>query len=87
MKLCMRSLALASGILWGGMFFVVGLMNLLGGHYGAHLLDFAASIYPGYDGPAGFGSVLVVTLYGLIDGAVGGAIFAWLYNRFQKSSM
>lgn len=86
MKLCIRSLALASGILWGGMFLGVGLLNQLGGDYGAHLLDFANSIYPGYGGPAGFGSVLVVTLYGLVDGAVGGAIFAWLYNQFQKDS-
>jgi len=38
MKLCIRSLALASGILWGGMFLVVGLMNQLGGDYGAHLM-------------------------------------------------
>jgi hypothetical protein len=86
MKLCIRSIALASGILWGGMFLVVGLMNQVGGDYGAHLLDFASSIYPGYGGPAGFGSVLAVTLYGLVDGAVCGAIFAWLYNRFQKDS-
>jgi len=39
MKLCIRSLALASGILWGGMFLVVGLMNQLGGDYGAHLMS------------------------------------------------
>ncbi len=86
MKLCVRSLALASGILWGGMFLVVGLLNLLGGGYGAHLLHFGASIYPGYGGPAGFGSVLVVTLYGLVDGAIGGALLAWLYNRFKGSN-
>ena len=34
MKLCVRSLALASGLLWGGMFLVVGLLNLLGGASG-----------------------------------------------------
>ena len=41
-----------------------------------------ASIYPGYHGPAGFGSVIVVTLYALLDGLVCGALFAWLYNAF-----
>ena len=37
---------------------------------------------------ATFGSVLNVTLYALIDGAIGGLVFAWLYNllvaRFGK---
>lgn len=86
MRLCMRSLALASGLLWGGMFLFVGLLNLWGGGYGAHFLDFGASIYPGYGGPAGFVSVLVVTLYGLVDGAIGGALLAWLYNRFLNDA-
>lgn len=84
MKLCMRSFTLTCGVIWGGMFLVVALLNQFGGSYGGHLLDFASSIYPGYGGPAGYGSVLVVTLYGFVDGAVGGAIFAWLYNRFLK---
>ena len=38
-------------------------------------------LYPGYDATASFGQVIVGTLYGLVDGAVGGAIVAWLYNR------
>jgi hypothetical protein len=29
--------------------------------------------------------VIVGTLYALVDGAAGGAIFAWLYNRFATS--
>ena len=28
-----------------------------------------------------FGDVIVGTMYGLVDGAVGGAVIAWLYNR------
>lgn len=86
MKLCVRSLTFASAVLWGGMFLLVALLNQLGGEYGAHLLDFGASIYPGYDGPAGFGSVLVVTMYALIDGAIAGALLAWLYNWFRKDA-
>ncbi|MDH3298585.1 MAG: hypothetical protein OEM23_00730 [Gemmatimonadota bacterium] len=86
MKLCVRSLALACGILWGGVFLLVALANQVGGSYGAHFLDFGASIYPGYDGPGGYGSVLVVTMYAVIDGAIGGALLAWLYNRFRKDA-
>ena len=82
MKLSVRGLALASGIVWGGMFLIVALFNLSSAGYAAHILDFASSIYPGYGGPAGFGSVLIVSLYGLLDGVVCGAVFAWIYNRF-----
>jgi CBS domain-containing protein len=39
-----------------------------------------ASIYPGYHPGTGMGSVATGTLYALVDGAVGGAILAWLYN-------
>ena len=43
-------------------------------------LDMMASVYPGYQATASFGQVLIGTLYGVVDGAVIGAIFAWLYN-------
>lgn len=84
MKLCVRSMALASAVLWGGMFLGAALLNQFAGDYGAHLLDLGASLYPGYHGPSGYGSVLVVTMYAVIDGAIAGALFAWLYNRFRK---
>jgi len=83
MRLCVKSLTLAAALLWGGMFLVVGIFNLVAGGYGSMLLEFGASIYPGYNGPAGFGSVVVVTLYALVDGAIAGALLAWLYNRFN----
>lgn len=86
MRLCVKSLTLAAALLWGGMFLVVGIFNLVTGGYGSMLLEFAASIYPGYDGPGGFGSVVVVTLYALVDGAIAGAILAWLYNRFNTGA-
>ncbi len=48
----------------------------------AHFLELLASIYPGYTANSTFGGMLNVTLYALIDGAVGGLIFGWLYNWF-----
>jgi len=39
-----------------------------------------SSVYPGYHADPSIGSVIVGTLYGLVDGAVGGALFAWIYN-------
>ena len=85
MLLNLKALALTVAVLWGGCFFFMGLANLIWPSYGGGWLDLGASIYPGYNGPSGFGSVVVVTLYGLVDGAVGGAIFAWLYNAFTGS--
>jgi hypothetical protein len=59
--------------------------NLVAPAYGSAFLELIASIYPGYT-PAGFGSVIVATLYGMLDGLVGGAIVAWLYNKVAAGS-
>jgi hypothetical protein len=80
MSLNVKALTIAGAILWGGCMFLVGLANLIWTSYGVGCLELAASIYPGYHGPAGFWSVLVVTLYALVDGAVAGAVLACLYN-------
>ena len=85
MKLCVKALALASGILWGGCVFCVGVANLIWGGYGVHFLQWLSSFYPGYNAGRSFGEVVIVTLYALVDGLVGGAIFAWLYNCFDRS--
>lgn len=82
MQLSVKGLAWSMGLLWGGAMLLVGLFNLTFPSYGVAFLEWAASFYPGYHGAAGFGSVVVGTLYGLVDGAVGGALLAWLYNIF-----
>jgi hypothetical protein len=33
---------------------------------------------------ASFGAVIVLTLYAALDGAIAGAVLAWLYNRFVR---
>lgn len=58
-----------------------GLANLAFPFYGLAWLQLAALIYPGYHGPAGLGSVILVTVYGVVDGAAAGLLFGWLYNR------
>jgi len=82
MSLNIRALAIVGAILMGGGFLLVGLANLVFPTYGAAFLEFGASVYPGYHGPGGFWSVLVVTMYAAVDGAVCGALVAWLYNFF-----
>jgi hypothetical protein len=84
MSLDVKALAVTTAVVWGGCLFFTGLTNLAFPAYGLAWLQLAASIYPGYHGPAGLGSVIVVLLYGLLDGAVAGAIFGWLYNRIAR---
>ncbi len=80
MSLNIKALAIAGAVVWGGGFLLVGLANLIFASYGVGVLELGASLYPGYQGPGGFGSVLVVTLYAGLDGAIGGTVLAWLYN-------
>ena len=85
MTLNIKALAFTCSVVLGGSFLIIGLFNLVFSGYGDAWLNIAASLYPGYDGPNGFGSVIVVTLYGLLDGLIAGAIIAWLYNVFGRS--
>lgn len=80
MKLHVTALALSAGLIWAGAILLVALANLAWPEYGRAFLDVTASLYPGYQPGSGIGSVITGTLYGLVDGTIGGAIFAWLYN-------
>ena len=86
MKFDIKALALACAIFWGGAILLVGLANLIWAGYGQSFLQMLASWYPGYDGGRSIGEVVIVTLYAIADGLIGGALFAWLYNRLVKSS-
>jgi hypothetical protein len=80
MKLSIKALAVASALLWGGCLFLVGIGHLLVGSYGVAFLDAMSSVYVGFHATQTMTSVLIGTLYGLVDGAVGALIFGWLYN-------
>lgn len=84
MKFSVKGLAMASGILWGVAMLGMGLANLLWSSYGQQFLQLMASAYPGYHATPSVGEVIVGTLYGIADGFIGGAVFAWLYNRFAE---
>jgi hypothetical protein len=84
MKLNVTALAFAAGLVWGVGILVVASANLMWPGYGRAFLELCASIYPGYQPGTGAGSVITGTLYALVDGAIGGAVFAWLYNLFAR---
>jgi len=82
MQINITAMALAFGLIWGGCLLVVGAANLIWPGYGQAFLQLCATIYPGYGPGTGIGSVVTGTIYALLDGGVGGAVFAWLYNLF-----
>ena len=84
MKLNPRASAYTMAALWGGGVLLVGIINLSSRTYGLEFLELLASVYPGYDVSRTMESVLVVTGYALVEGAVGGWVLAWLYYRVPK---
>jgi hypothetical protein len=82
MKLSMGALAATVAILWGGAVLFCGILNLIWPSYGVAFLQVVSSIYPGYHATRSLGGVVVGTLYAILDGAVCGLLFGWLYNRF-----
>jgi hypothetical protein len=86
MRFSPKALALVSALLWGGCIFLVGLVNLASPNYGSNFLREIGSVYPGFYSSRSFADILLGTAYGLVDGAIGGFLFAWLYNRFVRST-
>jgi hypothetical protein len=82
MKFSFKAMALAGALLWGGAILLVGLINLAAPGYGLPFLQMTSSVYPGFHDSHTIGSVLIGTFDGLIDGAIAGLLFTWLYNSF-----
>ena len=77
MKLNVRAFALACALWWGfGIFFLTWWVIALSGATGEPTL--LGRIYIGYE-ISPLGSVIGLA-WGAVDGLIGGAIFAWLYN-------
>ena len=86
MRLNIKALAFSFALAWAGAIFVTGLANLIWPGYGEAFLGTVSSVYPGYGGDASFLQVIVGTLYGLLDGFIGGLVVGWLYNLFSGKS-
>jgi hypothetical protein len=81
-RLSVKGLAIAAGLLWGGLILFVGLINLASPSYGVKFLEMISSVYPWFHASRAFGDVLIGTVDGLVDGAIAGLLFGWLYNFF-----
>ena len=82
MKLSIKGLTIAGGIIWALAILVVGILNIIFPEYGGEFLKLMASVYPGYKASGEIVDVIVGTLYALLDGAICGVVFALLYNAF-----
>jgi len=81
MQLSVRSFALTCGFFFAGTVTVVGGAALVFPGYGQPVLDLFASLYPGYAADGSLIDLLVGVVLALVDGILGGLVFAWLYNR------
>ena len=81
MKLSAPALAITAAAIWGAAILVIGSVGLATPGYGEAVLSLVASIYPGYADTGTFADLLIGVLYALVDGLVGGFVFAVLYNK------
>lgn len=80
MKLNIKAFSIACGLLLGfGILFVTWWIILLEG--ATHEVTFLGRVYIGYD--ISITGSLIGFAWGLIDGAIWGAIFSWLYNTLS----
>jgi ABC-type phosphate transport system permease subunit len=82
MRLSMKGLIIAGGVIWAFCILFVGILNIIFPAYGVDFLKLLASGYPGYKASGTIVDLIVGTLYALLDGAAAGFIFALLYNAF-----
>jgi hypothetical protein len=77
-SLSIKGLGLSLGLTWGVGVIFIGLAGSVG--WGRPVVDLLGSFYLGF-GPS-IGGSLIGGVWAFIDGAVGGIVIAWLYNRF-----
>jgi len=84
MRINVIALSVTAGLFWGAAILIVASAHSIWPSYGGAFLDLASSVYSGYDPAPAIGSIIIGTLYGLVDGAIAGAVFGWLYNFLSR---
>lgn len=81
MKFDIKACALTCGLIWGlGLFVLTWWVIVFDGPTGEATL--IGRVYRGY--AISPGGSLIGLVWGFFDGLIGGAIFAWLYNRLSS---
>jgi hypothetical protein len=81
MQLNVRAFSVTCGLIWGfGLLFITWWIIFFDGASGAPTL--LGKVYRGYN--ISIGGSLIGFVWALVDGVIGGAIFAWLYNLVAR---
>ena len=83
MKLNVKAFALTCAILWALTMLLMTIFMVLRGDT-CSFMDNFTSIYFGYT--VSWVGAIIGTIWGFVDGLIGGAIFAWLYNKLSSAS-
>ena len=83
MRLDVKAFALTCGIMWGLAVMLATLWLIVSGS-GGTFMRYLDNFYIGYS----FSVVgaFIGAIWGFVDGLIGGAIFAWLYNTLAKAA-
>jgi hypothetical protein len=77
-----HALGVAMGVLWAAGVFFCGITAMFG--WGKALVNVLASCYLGYSAsPVG---ALIGAAWAVVDGYVGGAVLAFIYNRVNRAA-
>lgn len=82
MKLSVKGLGLAMGILWALSLFVMTLVATYSGYMADQLNTLIVGVYPWYS--VSLTGAFIGLAEGFVDGFVGGVVIAWLYNVCSK---
>ena len=81
MKLNVKATALSFGILWGGGMFLFVIWSTFSSYPNSGgIITFLSHYYLGLEST--FLGSIIGFFWGFCDAAFGGALFAWLYNKF-----
>jgi hypothetical protein len=84
MKLNKRAFALTTGILLGVVILVITDVFIIFQHEGIQLAKLH-KLFIGYD--VTWAGAIIGLAWGFVYGAIGGWIFAWLYNKLEKQAV
>ncbi len=82
MRLSLKGMAAAGGLLWGCCILCLGLINLAKPAFGLSILEAVSSVYPWFHASRHLADVVIGGVDALVDGAIAGLLFGWLYNFF-----
>ena len=81
MQLNVKAFAMAGATIGGLKVLKVLLIRQMMPGYGEPFVQLMVSLFPGFHGTPGLGSMLTAMGYVMVDAAVWAALLAWLYNR------